>query len=66
MGARARVGSLPEGPGGRLGLVSGALASGKGSFRGLDFGKEWRIAITPQGHISHKGFLAKVSRQSPA
>ena len=33
MGARARVGLPPVGPGGRSGLMSGGLASGMGSFR---------------------------------
>lgn len=38
MGARARVGLLPGGPGGRSGLVSGGLVSGMGThFVGAGF-----------------------------
>ena len=43
MGARARVGLLPAGPGGRSGLVSGGLFSESGGCFGLDFWKKWQL-----------------------
>jgi len=46
MDARAGVGLPPGGPGGRSGLVSEGLASGRGSiFGGMYFWKRWQFII---------------------
>ena len=79
MDARAGVGLPPGGPGGRLGLMSWGLASGRGSSLGLEFLEAvavchyyWLRSITeqqkikPQSRIAHRDLTAEGSGPAPA